>query len=61
MDEESKKLLREIHDLQLKQMELLRNVGPGLPPWLMGRFGLRFVLIATAVIAVVLGLLTMSQ
>jgi hypothetical protein len=54
MDEESKQLLREIRDLQRRQMELLER---WLPPAMPIRFGLRSLLIALTIVAVFLGVI----
>ena len=54
MDDESKLLLREIRDLQKQQLELLQASLP--PSWLSFRFSLRTLLIASTLVAVVLGI-----
>jgi hypothetical protein len=57
MDDESKQLLREIRDLQREQIALFRASFPAFAPWLTLRFSLRTLLIATMLVAVVLGLI----
>jgi hypothetical protein len=61
MDEESKRLLIQIRDLQLEQLELSRKMYSGVPPWLTWRFGVRHLLIAMTLVAVVLGILVVVQ
>jgi hypothetical protein len=53
MDDESRQLLREIRDLQIKQMELLKAAL--LPAWMRWRFSLSALLIFTTVVAIFLG------
>jgi hypothetical protein len=53
MDDESKQLLREIRDLQIKQMEMLKAAL--LPPWMRWRFSLSGLLIFMTLVAVLLG------
>jgi hypothetical protein len=55
MDDEAIQLLREIRDLQIKQMELLKAAL--LPPWLRWRFSLKALLVVMTVVAVLLGAL----
>jgi hypothetical protein len=59
MDEDAKQLLREIRDAQKEQMELLRAAM--LPPWMRWRFSLMAVLAAVTVVAVILGILVISN
>ena len=61
MDEESKRLLIQIRDLQLEQLELSRKIDSGVPRWLYWRFGVRHLLIAITLVAVVLGILVFIQ
>lgn len=61
MDEESKRLLIQIRDLQLEQLELSRKIYSGFPAWLNWRFGVRHLLIATTLVAVILGILAAVQ
>lgn len=61
MDEESKRLLIQIRDLQLEQLELTRKIYSGVPSWLHWRFGVRHLLIAMTVVAVILGILVAIQ
>jgi hypothetical protein len=53
MDDESTQLLREIRDLQKKQLALLETAM--LPPWLRWRFSLRSLLVVMTVVALGLG------
>jgi hypothetical protein len=53
MDDEAKQLLREIRDLQTRQLELLEAAV--LPPWLRWRFSLKSLLIVMTLVAVLLG------
>jgi hypothetical protein len=55
MDDELRQLLREIRDLQIKQMELLKAAL--LPPWMRWRFSLSGLLIFMTLVAVLLGAL----
>ena len=61
MDEESKRLLTQIRDLQLEQLELSRKIYSGVPSWLNWRFGVRHLLIAMTLVAVILGILVVIQ
>jgi hypothetical protein len=53
MDDEAKQFLREIRDLQIKQLELLEAAL--LPPWLRWQFSLKSLLIVMTLVAVLLG------
>jgi hypothetical protein len=53
MDDEAIQLLREIRDLQIKQMDLLKAAL--LPPWLRWRFSLKALLIVMTSVAFLLG------
>jgi hypothetical protein len=59
MDDEAMQLLREIRDLQIKQLELLKAAL--LPPWLRWRFSLKALLIVMTVVAVLLGSLVVLR
>jgi hypothetical protein len=61
MDDESKRLLIQIRDLQLEQLELIRKIYSGVPPWLTWRFGVRHLLVAMTVFAVILGILVVTS
>jgi len=61
MDDESKQLLREIRDLQREQIELLRASFPVLPLWMTWRFSLRALFIAMTMIAVLMGIIAVSN
>jgi hypothetical protein len=58
MDEESKQLLREIRDAQREQLELLRKIYSGVPPWLNIRFSMRHLLAVLTMAAVSLAIIT---
>jgi hypothetical protein len=59
MEDEVTQLLREIRDLQIKQLELLRATL--LPPWLQWRFSLKALLIVMTVVAFLLGSLVVLR
>ena len=59
MDDESTQLLREIRDLQIKQMKLLEAAL--LPPWLRWRFSLKALLIVMTLAALLLGSLVVLR
>jgi hypothetical protein len=61
MDEELRRLLAEIRDLQLEQLELLKKIRSGVPPWLTWRFRVHHLLILVTIVAVVLGLLVLEH
>jgi hypothetical protein len=59
MDDEATQLLREIRDLQIKQMKLLETAL--LPPWLRWRFSLKALLIVMTLVALLLGSLVVLR
>jgi hypothetical protein len=61
MDDESKRLLAEIRDLQLEQLKLMEKIYSGVPSWLTWRFGVRHLLIAVTIVAVLLGVLVVAN
>ena len=61
MDDESKLLLCEIRDLQREQIELLRASFHVLLLWMTWRFSLRTLFIAMTQIAVLMGIIAVSN
>jgi hypothetical protein len=61
MDDEQKQLLKQIRDLQLEQLALLREIRSGVPPWLHWRFSLLHLLVGMTIFAVIVVVLVLGN